>query len=594
MTAIKFNDDMGYGEKKMKKYRSPLISVTFWVVIAAFFVIIIYSFASMPKSDTYMLSQSDIEWFSQGDVPVDISDNKQILALTNDNTYTVYFYAKEYDENIVISFKTNFSEVNVLLNDSTIYSSKNNSKFDNKGIFTFKAPSSEIHMTNIKRIEEGDKVSLKVKSFYDSDICCVSNIFYGRAGDISDAIFRNDLLGIILCVVLFSLAILMFVFHFSFKKAISLNGIRYAAFFAFFAALHALSEGATLSFLLVFGNNSLFVMHNLSFAVMFLPLIMFFSENVQFRTSIGCLHVSAIVQAAAVLGVLGLGITRICDLHESFLFVEFLGLAQSCFIFGILIYDFARKSERRSSDLTLPVVYMIFAIFAIIGHSASDGNTISVLFTVSCLLFLAVVLFINMQNVATTLQLSNEVEEMGKAAFTDALTGVGNTAAYNKKIKHLEVVKVNYKAIAIIQFDINNLKTINDNLGHEQGDKLITDGSGIIYKVFGKVGEVYRTGGDEFVGVICGDRAMALCDEAILSFERAIDEYNSDESHKFILQIAYGAEYYSNDSDNRYLTLKEIQKKADAHMYEKKREMKTRISIDQVLKRAPLDNGLMQ
>lgn len=578
----------------MKRYRSPLISATFWVVIAAFFAIMIYSFVSMPKRDTYMLSQSDIEWFSQGDVPVDISDNKQILALTDNNIYTVYFYVKEYDENVVFSFKTYFSEVNVLLNDSTIYSSKNHSKFENKGIFTFKAPSSEIHMTNIKRIEEGDKISLKVKSFYDSDICGVSNIFYGRAEDISDTIFRNDLLGIILCVVLFSLAILMFVFHFSFKRAISLNGIRYAAFFAFFAALHALSEGATLSFLLVLGNNSLFIIHNLSFAVMFLPLIMFFSENVQFRASISCLHVSAIVQAVVVLGVLVLGITGISDLHESFLFVEFLGLAQCCFIFGILIYDFARKSERRSSDLTLPVVYMIFAVFAIIGHSISNGNTISALFAVSCLLFLAVVLFINMQNVATTLQLSNEVEEMGKAAFTDALTGVGNTAAYNKKIKHLEVVKVNYKAIAIIQFDINNLKTINDNLGHEQGDKLITDGSGIIYKVFGKVGEVYRTGGDEFVGVICGDRAMALCDEAIISFERAIDEYNSDDSHKFILQIAYGAEYYSNDSDNRYLTLKEIQKKADAHMYEKKRDMKTRISIDQVLKRAPLENGLNQ
>lgn len=578
----------------MKKYRSPLISITFWVVIAAFFVIMIYSFMSVPKSDTYMLSQSNIEWLSQGGVPVDISDSKQVMALTNDNTYTVYFYAEEYDENIVISFKTNFSEVNVLLNDSTIYTSKNHSKFENKGIFSFNAPSSEIHFASINRINEGDKISLKVKNLYDSDICGVSNIFYGRAEDISDAILKNDLLGIMLCVVLFSLAVLMFVFHFAFKRAIWLRGIRYAAFFAFFAALHALTEGATLSFLLVMGNNSLFIIHSLSFAVMFLPLIMFFSENVQFRTSIRCFHISAIVQAALVIGVLILSAVGAADLHESFWIVEIVGLAQCIFILVILLYDFARKSERRSSELVLPMIYTIFVVFAVMGHIFSSGNDISVLFTVSCLLFVTVALVINMRSVADTLQLSNEVEEMGKAAFTDALTGVGNTAAYNKKIKHLEVVKVNYKAIAIIQFDINNLKTINDNLGHEQGDKLITDGSGIIYKIFGKVGEVYRTGGDEFVGVICGDRAMAMCDEAILSFERAIDEYNSDESHKFILQIAYGAEYYSNDNDNRYLTLKEIQKKADAHMYEKKRDMKTRISIDQVLKRAPLDNGLMQ
>lgn len=578
----------------MKRYRSPIISVIFWVVIAAFFAVMVYSFGSMPDRDTNMLSGSDIEWFSQGDVPVDIDDGVQVLSLIKNNSYSVHFYVKEYDENIILSFKTNFSEVDVLVNDSAVYYSKSHSKFVDDKIFTFKAPSSEIHMVNLGKINEGDKITLKVKNIYDGSVCGVSNIYYGRSEDISDAIFRNDLLGIILCVFLFSLAVLMFVFHFAFKKAIALNGLKYAAFFAFFAALHALSEGATLSFLLVFGNNALYIIHNLSFAVMFLPLIMFFSENVQFRASISCLHMSAIIQAVFVVGVLILGAAGAADLHESFWIVELMGLAQCLFIFGILLYDFARKSERRSSDLALPLIYMAFVIFAAMGHILSRGNVISVLFAVSCLLFLAAVLVINMRNVATTLRLSNEVVEMGKAAYTDALTGVGNTAAYNKKIKHLEVVKVNYRSIAIIQFDINNLKVINDNLGHEQGDRLIVDGSGIIYKIFGKVGEVYRTGGDEFVGVICGDRAMALCDEAILSFERAIDEYNSDANHKFILQIAYGAEYYGNDNDNRYLTLKEIQKRADAHMYEKKREMKTRISIDQVLKRVPLDNGLAQ
>lgn len=204
-------------------------------------------------------------------------------------------------------------------------------------------------------------------------------------------------------------------------------------------------------------------------------------------------------------------------------------------------------------------------------------------------MFLSIVLIINMRKVAHILQLSNEVEEMGKAAFTDALTGIGNTAAFNKKIAHLEVVKLNYNSIVIVQFDINNLKTINDNLGHEQGDKLIRDGSAIIYKVFGKIGNVYRTGGDEFVCIICGNDAITLCYNAMASFDMAIDEYNSDESHKFILQIAYGSEYYSGEDDRRYMTLKEIQKKADSNMYKKKSEMKTKVTKEQILKREPLN-----
>ena len=105
-------------------------------------------------------------------------------------------------------------------------------------------------------------------------------------------------------------------------------------------------------------------------------------------------------------------------------------------------------------------------------------------------------------------------------------------------LSHQEVVKINYKTISIVYFDINNLKIINDTLGHEMGDKLITDASAMISRVFGKIGNIYRTGGDEFVAIICGDKAASLCDDAITDFEEVMDEYNSDTSHKFKLQVA--------------------------------------------------------
>ncbi len=578
----------------MNKYRSPFVSIVFWVVIAAFFVGVVCSFGNMSQRDKNLLTNEDIQWFVEGDIPVDIEDSSQMSGFIKDNSYSVYFYAKEYDENIVLAFQTNFSTIEACINDLTFYSSKSNSHFVNGGIFPFEAPSSEIHLASVKKINEGDKITLRVKNAYDNVVCGVDNVYFGRSEDIVEAVFKNDLFGIVICIVLFAVAVLMFVFYFSFRKVISPYGLKYAALFALFSALHAISGGSTLPFLLVFGNNILYTIHCLCFTTMFLPLIMYFSENVHFRASITALHVAAVVHAALILGLSGLAVFNVIDLHESLPIAEIAGLIQCIFIFVILIYDFARKSEKRNSELIIPIVYAVCAVSAVIGHIINKTNSIPTLFAAGCLIFLVALLAENMRNVANLLRLSNEVEKMGKAAFTDALTGVGNTAAFNKKIKHLDVVKLNYKAIAIIQFDINNLKTINDNLGHEQGDKLITDGSGIIYKVFGKVGDVYRTGGDEFVGVICGDRAMALCDEAILSFERAIYEYNKDESHKFILQIAYGTEYYTNDGDNRYLTLKEIQKKADANMYENKRAMKERISVDQILKRVPINDDYME
>lgn len=53
----------------------------------------------------------------------------------------------------------------------------------------------------------------------------------------------------------------------------------------------------------------------------------------------------------------------------------------------------------------------------------------------------------------------------------------------------------------MIVFDINNLKIINDTLGHDFGDILIIDSCKLICKVF-KRSPVYRIGGDEFVVIL--------------------------------------------------------------------------------------------
>lgn len=71
---------------------------------------------------------------------------------------------------------------------------------------------------------------------------------------------------------------------------------------------------------------------------------------------------------------------------------------------------------------------------------------------------------------------------------------------------------------------------------------------------------------------------------ALNNFDDYIEAYNKIEDHKFLLQIAYGVEFYNSDSDDRHLTLKEVQKLADAKMYEKKRVMKSKVTKEQVLK----------
>lgn len=50
--------------------------------------------------------------------------------------------------------------------------------------------------------------------------------------------------------------------------------------------------------------------------------------------------------------------------------------------------------------------------------------------------------------------------------------GIDNKRACLEKLKEIENAENTYQ-VSVIMFDLNNLKRVNDNLGHEKGDELI-------------------------------------------------------------------------------------------------------------------------
>ncbi len=173
------------------------------------------------------------------------------------------------------------------------------------------------------------------------------------------------------------------------------------------------------------------------------------------------------------------------------------------------------------------------------------------------------------------IKLGIQAGRIGKIAFTDANTGIGNAAAFKAKFDDLESNRFSHRYIAIIQFDVNNLKVINDSKGHEAGDLLIKTAANIINGSFGIVGNCYRTGGDEFVAIVCGEHVPIVCEEAIYKFNKLIDKFNADPNKPFELRIAHGVAYYQNDKDEN-ISLKEVHKMADERMYSNKKMLKAR------------------
>ena len=153
-------------------------------------------------------------------------------------------------------------------------------------------------------------------------------------------------------------------------------------------------------------------------------------------------------------------------------------------------------------------------------------------------------------------------------AFTDALTGIGNRAAFARE---MTAFAENGKAACVIA-DVNNLKVGNDRYGHEEGDQLIRDSAECIREVFDKSGVCYRIGGDEFCILIKeGDSAQIV--DCIQQLEQLTAERNR--SRKMPLTIACG--YAIRESIQE--TMEEVFNRADEMMYDVKFRMKNQFPV---------------
>lgn len=145
----------------------------------------------------------------------------------------------------------------------------------------------------------------------------------------------------------------------------------------------------------------------------------------------------------------------------------------------------------------------------------------------------------------------------------DKLTGL-----YNKG-KYMAMKADNFgdpASIAIYNFDVNNLKHINDTYGHELGDELIVKAAKSIHavvsdKVFG-----YRMGGDEYV-MVAVNITEAEAEAVAKKWETALEGLNSEGSVYCVM--ALGMQYGEGEFD--YETL---YKKADELMYLNKKARK--------------------
>ncbi len=123
-------------------------------------------------------------------------------------------------------------------------------------------------------------------------------------------------------------------------------------------------------------------------------------------------------------------------------------------------------------------------------------------------------------------------------SFQDTLTGGYNAKAYHEELTDIFSNETEEKTIWCVISDMNNLKQINDNLGHLEGDNAIRNSYTALSEVLNTYGKTFRLGGDEFVSLLEGCTREEL-DAAITNVTDQINKLTINSEYKFSLAIGY-------------------------------------------------------
>jgi diguanylate cyclase (GGDEF)-like protein len=152
----------------------------------------------------------------------------------------------------------------------------------------------------------------------------------------------------------------------------------------------------------------------------------------------------------------------------------------------------------------------------------------------------------------------------------DELTGLYNLRGFTILGEHaVRLAWRSQQPLSVLYVDLDNLKHINDTLGHATGSEFLHETAELLKETFRETDVIGRIGGDEFAVVCqCAHVAISIAAERLQEASRV---RNSQSSQVFPLTFSIG---YVTATEHGRQTLDELMTEADKAMYEQKRQKK--------------------
>ncbi len=175
-----------------------------------------------------------------------------------------------------------------------------------------------------------------------------------------------------------------------------------------------------------------------------------------------------------------------------------------------------------------------------------------------------------MENMYHRSILSRMNQELSMLYMMDSMTGLYNRMAYNRlAVPLFEQCVKNGNPILIMFVDVDRLKYINDNFGHDMGNIAIKTVSSAIQKFCPQEGVAMRYGGDEFV-VLVPKYDQAMAEDMVAKMYQMIDSADKSLNTNFPIEASIGFVIAENGEKN----LNDCINLADEKMYEVKKAKK--------------------
>jgi len=386
-------------------------------------------------------------------------------------------------------------------------------------------------------------------------------------------IITSNIIPFSLCIIMLVIGFILVAYHLFVSRNISTSGkLLKLGIFSILLSIWSINECNITTLLL---KNSLVTSYLafLSLLLLSFPFAMFVQTFYEDNSKIWnwfC-KVDLIQIALCIL----FQLTGIADLRQTLwtTHVMICGLTAIILIQSHLLIKNGMHSHMVKIHLACIIICSLTLLLDIIGFYSSSWNA-NTFGRFGFLLYITVLGLASTKESTTLMKMGLEANAYQKLAYTDQMTGMNNRTRFN--IDFSELSK-NPEDIAVIDFDLNNLKYTNDTFGHSAGDSYIKNCATIIYDIFDGIGKCYRVGGDEFVVLI--EKASTIdMTHYMAMLESSVDVCNR-ENKKLRMQIAYGYAIFTANTDN---DLEDTYNRADKMMYTNKKDKKERQKFERI------------